>query len=121
MGERVSWITHKGTRVLRIDYSGLKGEEILPVIAQVAALYKTQTKGSVLCLCDVRNAIGTQESVDALKGLVRTTREYDKRVAVLGISGLKKAFLALINVFAKHTMQAFDDEQAALDWLVAAA
>jgi hypothetical protein len=120
MAERVSWITHKGTRVLRIDYSKLKGEEILPVVAQVSAVYRTQAKSSVLCLCDVRDAMATQESMDALKGLVRTTRDYDKRVAVLGISGLKKAFLALINVFAKHTMQAFDDEQAALDWLVSA-
>jgi hypothetical protein len=120
MAERVSWITHKGTRILRIDYSGLKGEEILPVVAQVSAVYRTQATGSVICLIDVRNAIATQESMDALKGLVRTTRDYDKRVAVLGISGVKKAFLALINLFAKHAMQAFDDEQAALDWLVSA-
>jgi hypothetical protein len=117
MAERVGWITHKGRKILRVDYSGLNGEEFLPVIREVTSVYKGQLPGSVHCLIDVRNAVGTQVAVDALKGLVKITREYDKKVAVLGISGLKKAFLALINVFAKHSMQAFDGEQQALDWL----
>src|SRR5512142_1154804 len=84
MAERVKWVTHRGHWVLRIDYSGLKGDEMLPIIAQVPTFYKGRTKGTVSCLIDMRDSYTTDEAVNAMKLMVKdTTREYDKKVAVL--------------------------------------
>ncbi len=118
MADRIRWAFHKGKPVLRIDYSGLKGPEILPVIRQVPSFYKDQPKGSVLCFADVRNAFADDEVMEAMKALVRETKPYDKKVAVVGIAGVKGVLLMAVNLFTAHTMKPFTDEQDALDWLV---
>lgn len=105
--------------MLRIDYSGLSGEEIVPLVASVPAFYRGRAKGSVLALIDLRETRATEEAVAAMKQLVKTTtREYDRKVALLGISGVKKAILITVNLFTGHNMQSFDRELDGLDWLI---
>ena len=119
MADRIRWIMHKDKKILRIDYSGLRGEEILPVIAQLPAFYQGEPQGSVLTLIDTRNAYATQEVVSALNVMVKnTTRPYEKKVAALGISGAKKVLLITVNMISGHKIKAFENELDALDWLI---
>ncbi len=118
MVDRVRWDSYKGKQILRVDYSGLRGTQFLPVIEQVAALYRTQPKNSMLAFTDVRHAYGTDEVVEALKRLATVTREYDKKSALIGVTGAKAVLLRAVSLFSQHPLETFDDETQALEWLV---
>ncbi len=118
MADRIRWVMHKGKTVLRIDYSGLRGKELRDTVRQATAFYAGTPLNSVLCLADVRNAVADEESMEVLKGTVKQTKAHDKKVAVLGITGVKSVLLMAVNLFTGHQMKPFADEQEALDWLV---
>ena len=118
MADRIAWTSHNNKPVLRIDYSGLRGPELLPVIRRVPTFYKDTPHDSVLCLVDVRKAFADNEVMDALKAVVKATKVYHKKVAVVGVEGVKGVLLLAVNLFAGLNMKPFPDEQQALDWLV---
>ncbi len=118
MADRIRWTTHKGKSVLRLDYSGLRGKELSATVRQASAFYKDTPLRSVLCLADVRNAVADEDSMEVLKSTIKLTKPHDKKVAVLGIQGVKSVLLMAVNLFTGHQMKPFNDEQTALDWLV---
>ncbi len=118
MAERIAWTTHNGRPVLRIDYSGLRGPELLPVIRRVPPFYKDVAHESVLCFVDVRKAFADNEVMEALKAVVKETKVYHKKVAVVGIEGVKSVLLMAVNLFSGLGMKPFADEKQALDWPV---
>ncbi len=118
MADRIQWITHKGKRVLRIDYSGLRGKEVIPVVRQAPRFYEGEPPKSVLCLADVRNSFADEETMEVIKKTIAQTKIHDKKVAVVGIEGVKGILLMAVNLFTGHNMKPFTNEQQALDWLV---
>ena len=119
MADRVRWETYRGKQILRVDYSGLRGPEFLPVMDQVRAVYKNQPRGSMLAFTDLRNSYGTDEVVEGFKKLASVTKLYDKKSAIIGVTGVKAVLLRAVTLFSQHSLKAFDDEKQALDWLVA--
>ena len=119
MAERVRWTAHKGKQVLYIDYSGLRGEEFLPVINKVPPFYAGQPDNTVLCLTDVRNAFGNEQVVEALKRISKQMKRFERKSAVIGVTGIKGVLLMAVNLFSGQSIKSFDSEEQALDWLVA--
>lgn len=118
MNDRVCWIDYRGKKILKIDYSGLRGDAIVEVIDQIIGHYAGQLPGTVLTLSDVRNAHADEKCMAKLKDNTRKTRHFDKKAAVVGVSGIKGILLSAVNVFAGHSVKAFHEEKEALDWLV---
>ena len=114
----VSWIEHKGKRILFEDYSGLVGDELLEVLYATEAEFKKLTS-PILVLLDFTDSFVNQNYMNELK---RLGKKYDSlmvRTASVGVTGFKKALAVAYNAYTGqgHKNAYLDTMEEALDWL----
>lgn len=119
--ERVRFIDHAGTRVVLLDFTGIKDEEeALREISIARSFFaRLSPDGSLLTVTDVTDANYTQPILEALMDLARHNRPYVKAAAVVTPSPFHRAAATMIALFSRRTFEGFDTREAALDWLVA--
>jgi hypothetical protein len=113
VSDRVSWIEHKGARILYADYSGLSGEEYIEVIEEFRNELLKQSPGSVVTLTNVTGSTVSNEVKDKLKELAEQTEGISKGAAAIGITGFKKAIAILI----RRDLYWADSLEEAKEWL----
>ncbi|MDQ3555661.1 MAG: hypothetical protein M3409_02640 [Gemmatimonadota bacterium] len=117
--ERARFITHRGQRILFLDFSELQEtDEILSTIEQAKVLIVQEPKGSVLALTHVQNAKSHAEVTQALKDLAAHNKPYVLASAVVGMSPVYRMVLEAVRLFAKRDIRACDSLVAGKDWLV---
>jgi hypothetical protein len=114
MTDRVSWIEHKGTKILYADYSGLSGDEYLGVIEEFKNELLKQSPGSVVTLTNVTGSTVTNEVKDKLKELREQTKGISRKAAAVGVTGFKKTIAVLI----RKDLYWADSLEEAKEWLV---
>lgn len=114
----ISYITHKGKKILYIDYSQCKTiESTLELLEQVKQEY-LKTTGEIRTLNNFEGAFGSSE-------YMKKANQYGKEIfnqrtaknAALGISGIKKILLLGYNAIVKDKIMPFETKEAALDYL----
>jgi len=113
MGKRVSWIEHKGARILYVDYSGLPEKEFIQTIEEFKNELLKQAPGSVVTLSNTANTYITEAVKEKFKELAERTRGISKGTAGIGVSGFKKVLASLV----KRDMYFADSLEEAKDWL----
>lgn len=124
--ERVVWQKHKNKEILLGDYSNIKSqEEYVKIIRQAAAKsikeIKTRYENpdhAVLMLIDIRDSIIGTETLSIFKENAKKIKPYIKKVAVLGVNGVRKILLESIVWFSGLKAKPFDSPEEAKDWLV---
>ena len=96
MSDRVSWMEHKGARILYADYSGLSGQEYIAVVKEFKDELLKQSPGSVVTLTNVTGSTITSDVKDELKALAEASAGISKGAAAVGLTGFKKAIAVLI-------------------------
>ncbi len=109
---------HKGKRILHLDFSGTKPDEILQIIAQAKTAIAAQPPQSVLTLTDVTGSSFDSKVSDAMKEFVTHNKPYVVAGAVVGIHGLKQIIFNAVLKFSGRHLAAFDTIPDAKDWLV---
>ncbi len=123
--ERVSWIEHKGKKILYLNYSGLRAplpadkKIILGIIEQGKALTRTSAE-KIRFLSDVTNTVSDKEVIDALKEFANYTSGLGKmeKECAVGVSGLQKTLVSMINLMSRAKLKMFDTVEEAKEWLV---
>lgn len=119
---RSRWISHRGKRVFYADYSQL-GTDIAALRTELQAVVETLTHeppNSVVVLNDVRGTVATAGTTALLRDTVNKTNLYVRRRAVIGLSGVRRGLLDVINRFTgQGKIRAFDEQEQALEWLIA--
>ena len=118
MQKRVKFITHRGKRVLSIDYSNCDITLMKAVAEEGHRVIARELLNSVLTLNDVTGTGFDSESVEVLKAKVAANAPYVKRAAVIGINGLQRLIFEAVKLFTKRTIRAFSSREEALDYLV---
>ncbi len=113
MSDRLSWISHKGARILYVDYSGASEEEFIQEIEAFKNELLKQTPGSVVTLTNMANVSLTLRVRDKFKELAEQTRGISKGAASIGVTGFKKAIAVLI----KRELYYADSMEEAKEWL----
>ncbi len=114
----MEWITHKGKRILYIDYGGLSQEEELKQIDEATkTLVETNDKNN-LTLSDLSRALITQEFVTMSKEKGKISRNFTKKAAVVGVEGVRKILLRAVNTVSGNPRVPFSTVEEAKDWLV---
>lgn len=117
----VTWLDYKGTRILYADY-----RECASVTDELAVL---EEQGRQLRLRPVKSlllsnfegvSVGSGYMNEVKKRGAASASRFIARNAVLGVTGLKAILLEgyIAASGMRDRMRAFDNEQAALDWLV---
>lgn len=124
--ERVIWQKHKNKEILLGDYSNITSqEEYIKIIRQATTKsikdIKTRYENpdhAVLMLIDIRDSIIGTETLSVFKENAKKIKPYIKKVAVLGIHGVRKILLESIVWFSGLDAKPFDSLEEAKDWLV---
>lgn len=118
VGSRVQFITHRGKRVLSIDYSNCDAALMSAVAEEGHRVIARERLNSVLTLNDLTGAGFDQATVETLKSNVAANAPYVKRAAVIGISGLQRLIYEAVKFFTKRSLPLFGTKQEALEYLV---
>ena len=117
--ERVYFTDHGGRRVLVLDLSRLAAEDSPPFLHQLRDLVAKQPPGkSLLLLVNVRGNRFNPETVEEMKRVSRANEPWVLATAMVGMSKLGSIIARQVYRSAGRTYEAFDDVEAAKDWLV---
>ena len=114
------WETHNGVRYFHFNLSdcGANDQGLIAECDEADAVVMTEPLSSVLLLNDVRNSIGSLEVVKHLQLSAERSSPYVMKAAVVGVTGSTRLVLDLVNRFSKKPILAFDNLEAAKNWLV---
>ena len=98
----VSFITHKGVRILYENFENAQRDEIIPWIEKTKAIIRSQPKKSVLGLVNVKGASFDLSITAALKEFVKGNEPYMICAAVYGVEGLKEVIFSSVLTFSRR-------------------
>ena len=119
MSTRVKWITHKGKRIIFLDYTHLNPDhkkEFFKVLDE-ARNFILSAGNNLLILVDVNNSFTDSEIMQKIKEDAKIEKPQIKREAVVGITGIKAILLKAINMFSGQDIKPFSTIEEAKDWL----
>ncbi len=112
-----TFIEHKGTRVLLLDYSDANTDELCRRIEEAEEVVRAQPPQSVLILARMAGTEGTEKANRCLAEHVKGNRSFVLASAVVGM-GRRASVVPITNRLTGRRVKAFEDESEALDWLV---
>lgn len=118
MEERIRFIKHKSKRVLMVDVSHCKSDEVEKLALLVPSYVTAEKTGSVLLLADFTGAELDRIAFERIKVAAVFDRPHLKRSAWVGIESIPKVFFEHIKTFSQRDLPTFNTREEALDWLV---
>jgi hypothetical protein len=119
--ERASFIEHRGSKILLIDFRDLDAKQLLEVVERARALVTAQPRDSVLTLADFGGSSIDRDVATRIKEVLVFDRPYVKRSAWVGVEDLPKAFYESFRMFSRRDFPTFRTREEAMDWLVSEA
>jgi len=114
----ISYIYHKGKKIMFCDYSKCKTVEETIHVLNLARQEYLHSDETFLVLNDFSGGVVSNEFMDKAKQYGKEL--FDARTpktASLGITGMKKIFVSTYNLFVKNKLILFDTKIEALDFL----
>ncbi len=116
--KRMKWITYKENEILLDDYTNIYPEQFAPLIKRITDLTFQSGKKDILLIVDVTGAYANKEAVDAFVEASKKSKPLLKKTAVVGITGVKKIFLNIVNKFSGVNAKAVASMEDAKEWLL---
>jgi hypothetical protein len=116
--KRVKCISHNGSQIICLDFSGCNVEDFQPIIKEAEKLIRAEPPNSVLTLTDVTDAKYNLETTEALIEFVKGNKPFVKAGAVVGLDTLKKVIYNSVMHFSGRNLLAFNDIEKAKNWLL---
>ena len=114
---RFEFMTYRGARILRVDYTDLAPPEVIALAraSQAALLREPLESGRVLMV--VTNARFDIAVAKTLQVVAAENRPYIKGVALVGMAGLQRIIHRAVSKIMRMELPVFPSEDAALEWL----
>lgn len=113
----ITWIAHRGLKILYSDYRGLTPEKMLAQLDETASVM-SMVPGKVLTLSNFEGVPVGPDFMKKAKEMGKAIFEpRTQKAAIVGIDGLKGMLLKAYNAFTGASMVPFPDETAARDYL----
>ena len=116
--ERMHWITHKGKEILYEDYTDLNGPQIAARVPLFSHFELKMEKKDMLLIIDLSKSFANKDAVSAFTKAGKVTGHLFPKTAVLGITGVKKILLNVVNRLTQVNAKPFSDIESAKDYLV---
>jgi len=114
------FLTHHEKQIFLCDYSNF-GSDSAALIAEMTAaeaVMGRQPENSLLVLMDVRNSVASKEAVESIKKGAVKTKKVVRKLALVGVTGVKKIIMQAVSRMSGHQATVFDNVEKAKDWLV---
>ncbi len=117
--DRIRHIVHEGKGVIIFDFSNMtSGPDALKLIQRSMDECKKHPPDSILSITDVTDAVYNRDTLEGMKQFSEKSKEFTKKSAVVGITGMKKVGYRIVMAFSKRNLRVFDKVEEALDYLV---
>ena len=116
--ERISFVTHRGQRILLIDYSNCTAAEIAEVADHAPPIITKEPPGSVLLLADFTGAEFTREAIEHFKVAAALDQPHIRRDAMVLDHNLPKALYDSVRAFTRREYPIFNTREEAMEYLV---
>jgi hypothetical protein len=115
----VSYIEHKGKKILFVDYSSCKSpDETIQVLEEAAKEFE-KSPVKLLSLDNYNNAFASDVFMKRAKELGNTVISAKReKGAIIGLGGAKRVLLRSYNLFVKDKLAPFETKEDALEYLV---
>lgn len=114
----VSFIMHKGVKILYEDFSRVNQEELVAIFEKAKSIIHAQPPKSILALVNVKDTHFDMTITNALKDFTKSNEPYIKFAAVYGVEGLKEIIYKGILAFTgRKNIILFKDIEEAKDYL----
>jgi len=113
----IEFINYGGVRILSIDYRGLRGALLRDRVAEASRMIRDEPDESLLVLLRVSQLDLSHETASYLFEKLKENTGHTLATAFVGLDHLER-ILPVATRLTGRNMKAFDDEHAALDWLV---
>jgi hypothetical protein len=118
--ERIQQINYKNKKLLYGNHSGLRGKELVENVSNLSKKVLLSDESEILVLSNFSDTYANEELSEYLRSQeVKMTGQKMTKIAVVGITGIKKIFLNVYNQFIGGKTKAFETEDEAKEWLVA--
>lgn len=120
LAQHLERIHHNGTEILYADYRGLVGADFAQKLRENGDIgIKIADAGDhdQLRLTDLRDVVITQDALGALKETASRLAPHIKASAIVGVTGIRKHLLRIVNQISGLGGRPFDDLERAKDWL----
>ncbi|HKS76789.1 MAG TPA: hypothetical protein VJQ82_26470 [Terriglobales bacterium] len=118
MDERIRFIEHRGKSIMLIDFSGLSGEQIIPLVNEVQQSLAHAPANSALTLADFTGSRVDKAAATRMKEALTLDRPHVKRSAWVGVESLPKVFYENFKNFSRRDFPTFKTREEAMEWLV---
>jgi len=118
MEEKVRFIQHDGKKILHLDFSRSKAEDVLATISAAKRAIGMQPEKSLLTLTDVTDARFNDAVAQEMKDFTAHNRPFVRAAAVVGVTGLKRIIFEAVIAFSGRKLSTFDSIEKAKQWLV---
>jgi hypothetical protein len=116
--QRARYVSHKGRRILYVDYSGIRTVEELESAARAATnLVQAEPPDSVLALLDLSGVPFGLRIVRMLGEAAAANADFVMARAVVGLPDAARMTVGAVADFSGRPLEVFDDTGAALEWL----
>ena len=119
MEKRIYPIWHKGKKIYFTDWSNLKKEEeTLKAIEETVSYIEKMSEYDLYEIIDATGSFSPPKVMTALKDAGKRTKKFNKRKAIVGITGSKRIILSAVNRFMDGNIKGFDTIDEAKEWIV---
>jgi len=118
MNERIRLITHRGKKILLLDFTGCTPDEVKSLSGEIKKVVTKQPRNSVLTLADFTGAKFTREAVATMKEAIVFDKPHVQRSAWVGTESMPRVFYQAIKAFSQRELPTFRTREEAMDWLV---
>lgn len=115
---RGHFIEYRRARMMLVDASHLKtAEDIQSLIDHIEPLLHAEPEGSVRMALNVTGLRFDRQSVVAIKRVFVNAQPWIRASCMIGVAGLQRVLLQILNQVARRERPLFDSVDAARDWL----
>jgi hypothetical protein len=118
--ERIRVVTHRGQRILLVDMTDCKEEEVAKIADDVPKAVASEPSGTVLLLADFSHSQLTRANLERIKVAAAFNRPHLKRSAWVVTSNLPKPAHDVVQKFSTRQIPIFGTREQALEYLVEA-
>ncbi|MFX1568530.1 MAG: hypothetical protein ACFFCV_09195 [Promethearchaeota archaeon] len=116
--KRKIWFDYQGHEILLDDYTNVFPDQFASLIERMTELTFESGKKDILLIVNVTGAYANKEAVNAFAESGKKSRPLLKKTAVVGITGVKKILLNVINKFSGVSAKAVSSMEEAKKWLI---
>jgi hypothetical protein len=118
MSNPIRFIDHQGKRILFVDFSNRRADEVEKIARSVPEVAELEPRNSILLLSDFTGAVFDENTIRALKEAAVFDKPYVSKSALLGTASFPRSLHKDMTNYSRRSFSTFETRDEAIAWLI---